>query len=173
MNSQSVEIYLDAENDVKNNNFLDAFKKYESILYDEPSNAATHNSLGWIYKTQMDNYTKAENHYLAAIKGEPDYPHAYVNYAILLIDMERYSDMKKLIKKAMNVGAIEKAGLYYRLGLANELQLKFEMAISFYEKAILISLNNEKIKSYKEDIERVKEKIELASKYSGWVGKVE
>jgi hypothetical protein len=72
-----VEIYLDAENDVKNNNFTEAFKKYESILFDEPGNAATHNSLGWIYKTQMDNYEKGENHYLAAIKSQPGYPYAY------------------------------------------------------------------------------------------------
>jgi tetratricopeptide (TPR) repeat protein len=71
MNSQQVEIYLEAENDVINKNYVEAFRKYESILFDEPGNAATHNSLGWIYKTQMDDYANAENHYKAAINGDP------------------------------------------------------------------------------------------------------
>ncbi len=130
MNSQLVEVYLDAENDVKNNNYTEAFKKYESILFDEPGNAATHNSLGWIYKTQMDNYAKAETHYLAAIKSEPDYPYAYINYATLLMDQERFADMEKLISRALTVAATDKSTLYWRLALANEMQLKFDEAIS-------------------------------------------
>jgi len=172
MNSQLVEIYLDAENDVRNNNYTEAFKKYDSILFDEPGNAATHNSLGWIYKTQMDNYAKAENHYLAAIKSEPDYPYAYANYCILLMDQERFADLEKLIQKALKIPTTDKAQLYYRLALANEMQLKFEEAISFYEKAILFSLNDEKIKSYMEDIARIEEKKQIAKKQSNWLGKL-
>ena len=172
MNSQLVEIYLDAENDVKNNNYTEAFKKYESILFDEPGNAATHNSLGWIHKTQMDNYAKAENHYLAAIKSEPNYPYAYINYATLLMDQERYSDLEKLIQKALEIATTDKAMLYHRLGLANEMQLKFDDAVSFYEKSILFSLSDEKIKNYQADIERVEEKKKIAKKYSNWLGRI-
>ena len=172
MNSQLVEIYLDAENDVRNNNYTEAFKKYDSILFDEPGNAATHNSLGWIYKTQMDNYSKAENHYLAAIKSEPDYPYAYTNYCILLMDQERFTDLEKLIQKALKIPTTDKAQLYYRLALANEIQLKFEEAISFYEKAILFSLSDEKIKSFREDITRIEEKKQIAKKLSNWLGKL-
>lgn len=172
MNSQLVEVYLDAENDVKNNNYTEAFKKYESILFDEPGNAATHNSLGWIYKTQMDNYEKAENHYLAAIKSEPHYPYAYINYAILLMDLERFAEMEKLIEKALKIATTDKSTLYCRLALANEMQLKFDEAIACYEKAILYCLNDDKIKSYRTDIERVEEKKQIAKKYSNWLGKL-
>jgi tetratricopeptide (TPR) repeat protein len=171
MNSQSVEVYLEAENDIKNNNYTEAFKKYESILFDEPGNAATHNSLGWIYKTQMDNYAKAENHYLAAIKSEPGYPYAYINYALMLMELERFEEMEALIENALKVSSVEKTTLYYRLALGNEIQLKFDEAISCYEKAILYCLNDEKIKSYRTDIERVEEKKQLAKKYSNWLGK--
>jgi tetratricopeptide (TPR) repeat protein len=169
MNSQLVEIYLEAEHDVKNNNYVEAFRKYESILFEEPSSAATHNSLGWIYKTQMDDYEKAESHYTAAMNGEPSYPHAYLNYAILLTDLERYEDLNKLVQRAMDVEAIEKSWLYHRLGLAAELRLQFEDAITYYEKAILITLSDEKIKNYKEDIDRSKEKLQLAEKYKNWL----
>ena len=63
MNTNMEELYLEAEADIKNNNYAEAFKKYESILYDEPSSAPAHNSLGWLYKTQLDDYGKAENHF--------------------------------------------------------------------------------------------------------------
>jgi tetratricopeptide (TPR) repeat protein len=172
MNPQLVEVYLDAENDLKNNNYTEAFKKYESILFDEPGNAATHNSLGWIYKTQMDNYSYAEKHYLAAINSEPDYPYAYINYAILLMDQERFDDMTKLIQKALDIATTDKPSLYYRLALASEIQLKFDEAVSYYQKAILFSLNDEKIKSYRTDIERVEEKKQIAKKHSNWLGKL-
>lgn len=168
MNSQQVETYLEAEADILNKNYVEAFRKYESILFDEPTNAATHNSLGWIYKTQMDDYKNAENHYQAAIKCEPLHPHAYLNYAVLLMDLERYEDLFRLAKKAMKIESVDKAWLHHRLGLAEELQLKYEEAIMYYEKAILLSLNDDKIKNYKEDIERCIEKKQLAGKYSNW-----
>jgi tetratricopeptide (TPR) repeat protein len=166
MNSQQVEIYLEAENDVINKNYVEAFRKYESILFDEPGNAATHNSLGWIYKTQMDDYANAENHYKAAINGDPSYPHSYLNYMILLMDLERYNDIQALAKRASKVEAVDKSWIQHRLGLVEELQLQFDKAINFYEKAILFSLNDEKIKGYKEDIARCEEKRELHSKHS-------
>src|SRR6476469_9142746 len=141
MNSQQVEIYLEAENDVVNKNYVEAFRQYESILFDETGNAATHNSLGWIYKTQMDDYVNAENHYKAAINGDLSYPHSYLNYMILLMDLERYKDLQTLAKRASKVEAVDKAWIQHRLGLVEELQLQFDQAISLYEKAILLSLN--------------------------------
>jgi tetratricopeptide (TPR) repeat protein len=172
MNSHLVEVYLEAEHDVKNENYVEAFRKYESILFEEPTNAATHNSLGWIYKTQLDDYAKAESHYLAGINGEPVYPHTYHNYAILLMDLERYDDLEKLVQKALDVETVEKSKLYQRLGFARELQLKFEEAITCYEKASLLTLSIEKIKVYREDLERCREKMQLANKYANWLGTV-
>src|SRR5580692_531241 len=77
MNTNMEELYLEAEADIKNNNYAEAFKKYENILYDEPDSAPAHNSMGWLYKTQFDDYAKAENHFLTAIKCDSFYPHAY------------------------------------------------------------------------------------------------
>jgi len=44
MNANSEELYLEAEADIKNNNYAVAFKKYESILYEEPDSAPAHNA---------------------------------------------------------------------------------------------------------------------------------
>lgn len=172
MNSQLVEIYLEAENDIKNSNYMEAFRKYESILFEDPANAATHNSLGWIYKSQMDNYEMAEKHYQAAVNSDPSYPHAYLNYAILLMDMERYADLRLLLEEAQDVPAIEKSWIFQRLGFASELQLRFEEAMEYYEKAMMLSLNTDKIKMYREDLERCREKISTILNYPGWTGRL-
>ncbi len=88
------------------------------------------------------------------------------------MDQERFTDMEKLIQKALKISTTDKSGLYYRLALANEIQVKFEEAILFYENAILFSLNDEKIKSYREDIDRVEEKKQISKKHSNWLLKL-
>jgi hypothetical protein len=85
---------------------------------------------------------------------------------ILLMDLERYADIQALAKRASKVEAVDKSWVQHRLGLVEELQLHFDQAISLFEKAILYTLNDEKIKGYKEDIARCEEKRELLVKHS-------
>ncbi|HEV3249689.1 MAG TPA: hypothetical protein VGZ71_01975 [Puia sp.] len=165
MNTQMEELYLEAEADIKNNNYAEAFKKYESILYDEPDSAPAHNSLGWLYKTQFDDYAKAENHFLTAMKGDPLYPHPYFHLAALLTDMERYDELNRHLEKCLNVRTIEKSWVYGRYALIEEIKMNFEKAMHGFEKAILSSQNDEKIKDYKQDIERCQMKIEINKRH--------
>jgi hypothetical protein len=88
------------------------------------------------------------------------------------MDQERFADMEKLIARALTIATTDKSMLYWRLALANEMQLQFDEAISCYEKAILYCLNDDKIKNYRTDIERIEEKKQLAKKYSNWLGKL-
>ena len=172
MNSQLEELYLEAEADIRNNNYAEAFRKYESILLEEPGNGPTLNSLGWLCKTQIDDYSKAESYYAACIKSNPLYPHAYNNYATLLTDMERFEELTELLQKCFEVATIEKSWVYLKFGLMEELKLNFKEAISSYEKTILVTLIDDKIKEYTEHINRCKRKIELSKNHSKWVDKI-
>lgn len=167
------ELFLEAEADIKKSAHVDALRKYETILYDVPTHAPTHNSLGWIYKTQFDDYKKAEVHFVAAMKSEPNYPHPYFHYAVLLTDMERYDELKKHLDKCLTIPTIEKSWVYYRFALAEELKMNFDTAISCFEKAILNSLSDDKIKDYHNDIERCKKKIEIIINHKEWQSKPE
>jgi len=138
-------------------------------LYDEPANGPTLNSLGWLYKTQIEDYSKAESFYKASIKGDPSYPHAYFNYATLLTDMERFDELVKHLESCLAVPTIEKSWVYLKLGLKEELQLNFQKAIDFFEKAILLSLNDEKIKEYQQNIERCRQKLDLSKSQEKWI----
>jgi tetratricopeptide (TPR) repeat protein len=161
MNSNIEELYLEAEQDIKNSAFYEAFRKHQSILFEEPNHAPAHNSLGWLLKNQFDDYAGAEKHFKAAMKADPHYPHPYFHYAILLTDLERYEDLKKHLAFCMTIPTIDKAWVYARRGIVLEMQQHFPEAISEYENAILISLNDEKIKDYNADIERCKMKMEI------------
>jgi len=165
MNTSSEELYLEAEADIKNNNYAEAFKKYESILYEEPDSAPAHNSLGWLYKTQFDDYAKAENHFLTAIRCDPMYPHSYFHIAALLMDMERFDELSLHLDKCLRIRTIDKSWVYGRYALAEELKLNYEKAVLYFEKAILASQNDDKIKDYKGDIERCEMKAEIRKKH--------
>lgn len=155
------ELFLEAEADIKKSAHVDALRKYETILYDEPNHAPTHNSLGWIYKTQFDDYKKAEMHFRAAMRSEPNYPHPYFHHAVLLTDMERYDELKTHLDKCLTIPTIEKSWVYYRFAIAEELNMNFDAAITYFEKAILHSLNDDKIKDYHADVERCRKKTEI------------
>jgi tetratricopeptide (TPR) repeat protein len=165
MNANSEELYLEAEADIKNNNYAEAFKKYESILYEEPDSAPAHNSMGWMYKTQFDDYAKAENHFLTAIRCDALYPHSYFHIAALLMDMERFDELTKHLEKCLKTRTIDKSWVYGRYALMEELKLNFDKSVYYFEKAILSSQNDEKIKDYKHDIERCEMKKEISKKH--------
>ncbi|MCX6209650.1 MAG: hypothetical protein NTZ59_09165 [Bacteroidetes bacterium] len=164
MTTKVEQLYLEAEADIRNNNYHDAFEKYETILYEEPSYAPAHNSMGWIYKTQFDNYAKAENHFKASIQADPYYPHPYFHLASILFDLDRFEELKKHLDKSLKISILEKAWIYYRYAMMEETKGNFDDAIKQYQKAILHSFNNEKITEYKADIERCQTKIELNTK---------
>src|SRR5436190_15924560 len=117
MNSHIEDLYLEAENAIKNSNFIEAKHNYEAILLEDPQCAYAHNSLGWIYKTQFDDYAVAENHYRAGIKYNPHYPHSYWNLAFLLTDLERYNELEELMIQCLTVPTIDKALVYNRFGM--------------------------------------------------------
>jgi tetratricopeptide (TPR) repeat protein len=158
MTTKFEELYLEAEADIRNHSYHDAFLKYESILYEEPDYAPAHNSMGWIFKTQFDNYDKAKMHFLAAIRSNPAYPHPYFHLAALYVDLENFTELKTHLQKCLTIPTIDKAWVYYRFGMLEETGAQYDSAIKNYRRAILHCFNNEKIKEYQADIERSKTK---------------
>ena len=168
MTTKVEELYLEAEADIRSNNFLEAFQKYENILYDEPGFAPAHNSMGWIYKSQFENHDKAEIHFRAAIKSDPLYPHPYFHLAALLMDMDRYRELEEHLEHCMEVYSIEKSWVFDRFGMMNELHSDFVKAIDYYHQAIISTMNNDKIKEFQSDIERCKVKMGITRNSKPW-----
>ena len=66
MTNRVEETYLEAEADIRNSNYHEAFQKFENILYEDPLFAPHIIQLAGYYKTQFDNYEMAETHFNAA-----------------------------------------------------------------------------------------------------------
>lgn len=158
MTSKFEQTYLEAEADIRNNDYASAFEKYESILYEDPSFAPAHNSMGWIYKTQFDDYLTAEKHFKASMAANHFYPHPYFHLASIYFDLDRFDELKKHLDKCLTISTVEKAWIYHKYGMMEETYNKYDEAIRFYQKAIINSFNNEKITDYKSDIERCETK---------------
>jgi tetratricopeptide (TPR) repeat protein len=161
MTTRTEEMFLEAEADIRNSNYHEAFQKYEEILYEEPGYAPAHNSIGWIYKTQFDNYQKAEVHFRAAMKADREYPHPYFHFASLLLDLERYAELEKHLYQCLTMRSIDKSWVYYRYGMLSELNGQFIKAIEYYEKALINTMSNDKVKDYQTDIERCRIKLNV------------
>ena len=169
MTTRTEELFLEAEADIRNSNFHEAFHKYEDILYEEPSYAPAHNSIGWIFKTQFDNYQKAEIHFNAALRADPDYPHPYFHLATLLLDLERYDELHRHLEKCLTIRTLDKSWVFYRYGMLQEMGGHFLHAIGYYEKALLNTMNNDKVKDYQQDIERCRIKLQVGRNAGPWI----
>jgi tetratricopeptide (TPR) repeat protein len=161
MSSRIEELYLEGENAIKNGNMIEAKQHYEAILLDDPQCYYAHNSLGWIYKSQFDDYVKAENHYKAAIKFGPDYPYSYYNLIYLLTELERFEEAGQLMAKCLRIQVIDKSLIYHRMGILEEFKGNFEAAIDHYKKSIKLCMNDEKIEDLKKNISRCEYKLTL------------
>jgi tetratricopeptide (TPR) repeat protein len=117
--------------------------------------------MGWLYKTQFDDYAKAENHFQTAVKCDPLYPHSYFHIAALLMDMERMEELTRHLDRCLKVRTIDKSWVYGRYAMMEEQRMDYDKAIHHFESAILASQNDDKIKDFKQDIERCRMKMEI------------
>lgn len=161
MNTRLEDLCLEADASIRNNAYLEAKQLYEQMLMDEPTSHHAHNCLGWLYKSQLDDYEKAEKHYRAAIKYAPSYPHPYINLAVLLTDMERWIELELLLDTAKEVAAIDKCTVQVRYAIMYELRQDFHKAIEHFKKAAKLALNDERFENLKKDIDRCLLKLEL------------
>jgi tetratricopeptide (TPR) repeat protein len=152
------DLYLESDQAIKNGNFLEAKNLLETILSEEPNYSQAHNSLGWLYRTQFDDYETAENHFLAAIRFCPEYPHPYWNYVYLLTDTERFGELEKLLQQCLKVPMVNKAQVHSQFGLMHEYKEQYTKAITSYETAVRLSVHDEKIEEYRRSISRCRSK---------------
>ena len=162
MHTDTDELFLEAEKELKNDNYLEAKKLYEQVLEDSPGYAAAHNSLGWLYYSKFENLRIAENHYRAGITFDKNYPHCYWNLVDVMIDEKRWNEAVDFITNTcLHVVTLGRSQCYSKLGIIEELQHQYDKAIANYIQAIKNTCSNERIEDLKKDIARVEYKKSL------------
>lgn len=153
------QLFFEADEKIKQNLFAEAKEILEQAILTNPKHGRAHNHLAWLYETKYQDFTKASEHYQQAIEFAPEYPAGYANYAVLLCTMERYDELEKHIKRALEVPGIYKETLYNQYAIMSERQGKLDQAIENYTKALNYVLNEQGVTTYKAAIARCKSKM--------------
>ncbi len=132
-----------------------------SILEENPKYGKAHNHLGWIYKTKENNSRTAENHYKQALELTPEYGATYMNYAYLLSEEKRYTELEQLLHDAEKIADVNKSNIAREWGYFFEDTKQYEKAIEKYKEYALTLYDNSLIEKAKESILRCKQKIEI------------
>ncbi|GDX47823.1 hypothetical protein LBMAG25_06410 [Bacteroidota bacterium] len=155
------ELLSQADLDFKEGYFQEAIDKLESIIEEEPTFGKAYNHLGWYYETKAKDYSQAERYYKLAIDHAPDYVAVYYNYAILLSNLRRFTELDTLLKKALDIKGIDQSTIYNEYGIMHELNEDLQTAIEYYTKCAKSTLNNDVLNRAKDSIQRCKTKLEL------------
>jgi tetratricopeptide (TPR) repeat protein len=113
----------------------DAIAETEEALRLDPTLVQAHVNLIILYGRVGDR-EKAKEHYQAAVKLNPNqFPDAYYNYGVLLIQEGKLDEAEKAFRQALEVRP-SYADAHNNLGNLLERQGKFPEAIAEYKKAI-------------------------------------
>ena len=153
--------FFEADKAIAEDRIAKAHQLLRGLLDRWPDFGKAYNHLAFIYETKYRDPAQAERFYLKCLETAPEYPAAYLNYAVLLCTQERMEDLLNLLEKAKNVPGINKSKLYNEYGIMHEVQGQFESARKHYRLAVQYSFSDQEIENYEQSIRRVEQKIHL------------
>ena len=157
-----LEEMLDQANlEIKNGKYEIASNILEKIIDQDPNFGKAYNHLGYLYEVKFKEYEKGETLYKLCLEKSPMYPAVYYNYAVLLSTLRKYDDLKVLLDKAVTIPGITISTMYNEYALMYEQQSNLDLAIEYYKKCALNTLDKNVLTRAKESIERCKMKKEL------------
>lgn len=152
------QLFFEADELIREKKFAEAEQALLQATEKDPKHGRSYNHLGWLSETKYRDYARAEGYYKKALEHTPEYPAIYLNYAVVLSQLQRYEDLKDLLKKAEAVPGINKDRIYNEYGLLYEDKAEFDTAIDWYKKAALAAKSKPDIDAYRANIARCEEK---------------
>ncbi len=114
-----------------------------------------------IYTFNFSDLKSGEQNFKKAIALLPEHAPAYLAYAELLLQQERFTEAMAMLNKSLEITGVKKDKAYFLFATMYELQGKFEDALSFYKKGITSTLSNDLLASCEKAIQR----CEIKKKY--------
>ncbi len=155
------ELFAQADRLLNEGVIVEAVEKLSQILKRNPHFGKAYNHLGWLYETKYKNTARAEEYYKAAMQYAPNYNAAYLNYSYFLSNLGRFDELKAHLDKISNIAGIAKDTVYNEYAIMYEMTGNPQMAMDYYQKAAMVTLDSLKLDKHKEGIERCKKKLEI------------
>jgi tetratricopeptide (TPR) repeat protein len=128
------------------------------LMVRNPEYGKAHAFLGMLLFQHFSDFPAAEEAFKKALKLSPLNPTLYLDYAALLLQLERYNETIALLNKALEVQGIDKGKANRLFGLLYERQQDWDEAISYFSKAFQFTFSNSELDLYKADIQRIAQK---------------
>lgn len=125
---------------LNDNNIQPAFTELQKSLEFNPRDKETHNALGVIYLTKLEDFPKALEHFQKALAIDKEYSEAATNLGNTYASMKQYDAAIKSYKNALSnpqyrnaAMALHNLGMvYYRLGRYDDALNAFKDALKRY-----------------------------------------
>jgi tetratricopeptide (TPR) repeat protein len=131
------------------------------LMVRNPEFGKAHAFWGTLLFQDFLDFLAAEDAFKKALKLSPLNPSLYLNYAALLLRLERYNETVALLNKAFEVPGVDKGKANRLFGLLYERQQEWDEAISYFSKAFQYTFSNDELDLYKADIQRIVQKRAL------------
>ena len=142
----------------------EALESLSFALSYENNHAGAHCLLGRLNMEQLKQFEKAEYHFEQALISDINYVATYEYYSLLLITLGDYKRTEKLLNYAYSIKGINRVAMQYREGLLNEHRKNMLAAKKFMNMAYENSCNQEERSFLKNELERVKSKMNAKKK---------
>ena len=159
MNTYVEELYLKASALVNEDKMDVALNMYHELLSYDPAYAKAHNDLGWIYKTRVLDFAKAEYHFNLALKCNPDLPYSYIHLGRLYTDKRAFNSALEILNKGLTVPGADLASIYSHIAYVYECKHEYLRSLKYLALARKEAGNLDFMKWIKEDRKRVKLKM--------------
>jgi tetratricopeptide (TPR) repeat protein len=122
---------------LNDNNIQPAFTELHMAMELNPHDKETHNALGVIYLTKLEDYGKAIEQFQKALEIDEDYSEAATNLGNTYANMKQYDKAIESYKKAVSNPQYKNAAMALNnLGMVYYRLLKFDEALSAFKEAL-------------------------------------
>jgi tetratricopeptide (TPR) repeat protein len=139
----------------------EALQELTVLLNRNPESGKVQAMYGHILYRYFGQYDAAEEAFRKAMRINGTFHELYIDYANLLFDAAKYTEMVAVLNKALEVPLIRKDQIYVLFGRLYERQENWDEAIEYYSKAALFTLSNQDLEIYLSERQRVLRKREI------------
>lgn len=139
----------------------DCLTELELMTGMDPEDGKARALLGHVQYRHLDDLEGAESSFRLAMQYSPTYAPMYLDYAEVLMRLEKHTETIAVLNRAMEVKGIEKDRLHRLMGQIYEKEKRWSEAVEQYTQAILVSFSEDFVLEARKDLMRIRMKMQL------------
>jgi Tfp pilus assembly protein PilF len=139
----------------------EAFAELSQLLSKYPEAGKLHSFHAHVLFRYLNQFDAAEEAFRKALRADGDDPDLYPEYAALLLQGSKYTEMVAVLNRALEVPLVSKEKIFALFGQLYERQQNWDEAVEYYTRAANFTLDSALMEGYLGDRARVNRKRSL------------